>query len=56
MRKVHLKLELEMVMMVNEGIEIGEVTGALNWRVSDTTGTADILDVQVQNYEVIDSK
>ena len=56
MRKVYLKLELEMIMIVNEGIEISEVVGSLDWQVSDTTGTADIEDVKVQHCEITDSK
>ena len=31
MRKVYLKLEMEMVMQVNEGIEIEEVISSLEW-------------------------
>jgi hypothetical protein len=56
MRKVTIKLELRVVMSVDEGIEIAEVVNQLDYQVSDTTTTADILDTEITDYEVVDSK
>ena len=56
MRKVTVKLEMNIVMSVDEGIEISEVINELDYQINDTTTTADILDSEIVDYEVIDSK
>jgi len=54
-RKVTVKLEMRIVMSVNEGVEISEVVNELDYQVNDTTTAADILDTEITDYEVIDS-
>ena len=56
MRKVTVKLEMQLVMLVNEGIEISQVVNELDYEVNDTTTAADILDTEITGYEVVDSK
>ena len=56
MRKVTVKLEMQVVMRVNEGVEISDVVNELNYDVRDTTTAADILNTEITGYEVIDSK
>ena len=56
MRKVTVKLEMKIVMSVDEGMEISEVIQELDYQVNDTTTAADILDTEIVDYEVIDSK
>jgi len=56
MRKVTVKLEMRLVMMVDEGVEISDVVNELDYKVEDTTTAADILDIEITGYEVIDSK
>lgn len=56
MRKVTVKLEMQVVMRVNEGVEISDVVNELDYDVRDTTTAADILDTEITSYEVIDSK
>lgn len=56
MRKVTIKLEMRVVISVDEGIEIADVVNQLDYQVSDTTTTADILDTEITDYEVVDSK
>jgi len=56
MRKVTVKLEMRLVMLVDEGIEISDVVNELNYEVQDTTTAADILDTEITKYEVVDSK
>lgn len=56
MRKVTMKLEMHLVMRVNEGVEISDVVNELNYDVRDTTTAADILNTEITGYEVIDSK
>lgn len=56
MRKVTIKLEMLVVMSVDEGIEISEVVNELDYQIDDTTTAADILDTEVTGYEIVDSK
>jgi hypothetical protein len=55
MRKVTIKLEMRIVLSVNEGVEISEVVNELDYQVNDTTTAADILDTDITGYEVVDS-
>lgn len=56
MRKVTVKLEMRLVMLVDEGVEISDVVNELDYQVKDTTTSADILDTEITGYEVADSK
>ncbi|MHC4329985.1 MAG: hypothetical protein ACYSWW_17860 [Planctomycetota bacterium] len=56
MRKVTVKLEMRLVMLVNEGVEVSDVVNELDYEVEDTTTSADILDTEITGYEVVDSK
>ena len=56
MRKVIIKLEMRIVMSVNEGIEISQVVNELDYQVNDTTTSANILDTEIIDYEIEDSK
>jgi len=55
MRKVTIKLEMRIVMSVDEGVEVSEVVNELDYQVNDTTTAADILDTEITGYEVVDS-
>jgi hypothetical protein len=55
MRKVTVKLEMKVVMLVDDGVEVSEVVNELDYTVNDTTTAADILDAEITDYEVIDS-
>ena len=55
MRKVTAKLEMRIVMLVDEGIEISKVVNELDYQINDTTTAADILDTEITDYEVLDS-
>ena len=56
MRKVTLKLEMRIVMSVDEGVEVSEVVNELDYQVNDTTTAADILDTEITGYEIVESK
>jgi hypothetical protein len=56
MRKVTVKLEMRLVMLVDEGVEISEVVNELDYQVNDTTTAANILDTEITDYELVDSK
>ena len=56
MRKITVKLEMQVVMSVNTGVEISDVVNELDYDIRDTTTAADILNTEITDYEVIDSK
>ena len=56
MRKVTIRLEMRLVMSVDDGVEISEVVSELGYTVNDTTTAAYILDTEITGYEVVDSK
>jgi hypothetical protein len=56
MRKVTVKLEMNVVMLVDEGVEISEIIDELDCQVTDTTTSVTILDTEIMEYEVVDSK
>ena len=56
MRKVTIKLEMHVVMLVNEGIGISDVVNELDYHINDTTTEADILDTEIADFEIEDSK
>ena len=56
MRKVTVKLEVRIVMSVDEGVEISHVVNELDYQINDTTTTADILDTEITDFEIQDSK
>ena len=56
MRKVTVKLEMNVVMSVDEGVKISDVVNELDYQINDTTTAADILDTEIINFEVEDSK
>ncbi len=56
MRKVTIKLEMRIVMSVDEGVEVSEVVNELDYNVNDTTTAADILDTEITDFDIVDSK
>jgi len=56
MRKVTVKLEVRLVMSVDEGVEISNIVNELDYQINDTTTAADILDTEITDFEVEDSK
>ena len=56
MRKVTVKLEMRLVMSVDEDVKISDVVNELDYQINDTTTAADILDTEITDFEVQDSK
>lgn len=56
MRKVTIELKMQMVVVVDEAVELFDVVNGLNIMLSDPLGSADIVDTQILDFEVIGSK
>lgn len=55
-RRVTIELKVKLVAEVEEGIEASEVVQELDYSFTDQTGSATILDTQILDHEVTDSK
>ena len=55
-RKVEIELKVKVLMVVNEGVEISNVVDELDYQITDTTTEADILDTEIIDYELMNSK
>ena len=56
MRKVTLQLTMQVILLADEGVGIAEIVSELDCQINDTTTKADILDTEITDYEIIDSK
>ncbi len=56
MRKVKVKIEVELSMNVDEGVEVSDVINELEYNFSDTTTQATVEDTEIIDYEITDSK
>ncbi len=56
MRKVILQLTMRVVLSVDEGVEIADIVSEFDYSINDTTTQADILDTEITDYEIVDSK
>ena len=55
-RVVTLTLNVQLIMVVDEGVEIQEIVDELEYNFLDTTTKADVLDETILGFEIIDSK
>lgn len=55
-RIVTLSLNVQLIMVVDEGVEIQEIVSELDFTFIDGTRSAEILDAVIIDYDIIDSK
>jgi hypothetical protein len=55
-RIVHVDVQVHLVLSIDEGIEVGEVIDEMEYHFRDTTTQANIVDTEILDYEVVDSK
>lgn len=53
--KVIVDVKVRLVLNVDSGIDISNIINELEYEFTDTTGTADVVDITIENYEVIDA-
>ena len=56
MRKVKIKLHINLSFSVDEGVELSEVIDEMEYQFVDTTDSATIEDATIEDYEILDSK
>jgi len=56
MRKVTVELKVKMVIYADEGKEISEVVDEMDYEFTYAESGADIMDSEIVDYEVLDSR
>ena len=56
MRTVAVKLEVNLTIKADDDVEISKIINELDYNFSDTTTKATVIDSDILDYEVIDSK
>jgi len=56
MRKVYVNVAVRLIINIDEGVEVSEVIDEMDYSFKDTTGKADIIDTEIRDHEVTDSK
>jgi hypothetical protein len=55
-RKVYVEVKVKLVLNMNEGIEVSEVLDEMDYDFTSNHDGADILDMEILDHEVTDSK
>ena len=55
-RKVIVELKVKLLLNVDEESQISDIVDELDYNFSDTTGSADVIDTEISDFEIIDSK
>lgn len=56
MRKVYVDLKMRLILQINEGIPVADVVNELDYDFCDTTGEADVVATEIEDFEITDSK
>jgi hypothetical protein len=55
-RKVYVNVTARLILSLEEGVQVQEVLDQMDYNFSSTTDNADIIDTEITNYEIADSK
>jgi len=56
MRNVIVELKVKLLLKMDSDSEVSDIMNELEYNFTDTTGSADVEDMEITDYEVIDSK
>ena len=56
MKKITVNLQVKLLLYTNEDVDLKDVVNELDYNFSDTTGTANIVDTEIEEFKVIDSR
>lgn len=56
MRKVIVALTIKMIVTLDDDISVSQVINELDYNFSDTTTKADVVDTEIIDYQITDSK
>lgn len=56
MRKVYVEVKVKLIINMDDDVEVGDVIQEMDYNFTDQTDKADIVDTEIMDYEVQDSK
>lgn len=56
MRKVYVEVKVKLIINADDGVEIGEIIQEMDYGFTSQTDGADIVDTEIKDFEVTDSK
>ena len=56
MRKVYVEIKSRVIINMDEGVEVSDVIEEMDYDFTSQTEGADIVDTEIRDYEVTDSK
>lgn len=56
MRKVYVDVTVKLILEMDEGIELDEVINELDYSFTSTIESATVVDSEIDNFEITDSK
>ncbi|MDP8218654.1 MAG: hypothetical protein P9M03_08010 [Candidatus Theseobacter exili] len=56
MRKIYVEAKVKIVINADEGIEVSEIISEMDYDFTSQTDRADIVDTEILDYEITDSK
>jgi hypothetical protein len=55
-RKVYVDVKVRLIIRQDDGVETSEVVNEMEYDFTDTTGNATIEDMEITDYQIVDSK
>ena len=56
MRKVYVEVKTRLIINMDEGTDVGDVISEMDYNFNSQICGVDIVDTEIKDYEVIDSK
>jgi len=56
MRKVYVEIKSRIIINMDEGVDVAEVIDEMDYGFTSQIKGADIVDAEIMDYEVVDSK
>lgn len=56
MSRVFLEVKVNLILDIDDGVDVSHVLNEMDYSFSDTTGSANILDTLIVDYNIKDSK
>jgi len=55
-RKVYVNVVTRLIINMDEGVDVDDVIADMDYNFSSSTDNADIIDTEIRDYNVLDSK
>jgi hypothetical protein len=55
-RKVTVEMKIKLLLHVDEGVEVSHIMNELEYDIADTTSQATVMETEMLDYEITDSR